>query len=205
MRGRFITLEGMDGAGKSSHLSWIPDFFASRGIKLCVTREPGGTPLGEALRQMLLNATQKSHPDTEALLMFAARREHIAQVIEPALSSGQWVLCDRFTDATFAYQAGGSGLDWGRIEQLEAWVQGELQPHLTLYFDVPSQVGKQRTQSVRAPDRFESEGMAFFDRVRAGYLKRLKQFPHRMHLIDSTQSYEDVKVTVESIILSNCF
>jgi dTMP kinase len=115
------------------------------------------------------------------------------------------VLCDRFTDATFAYQAGGSGLDWGRIEQLEAWVQGELQPHLTLYFDVPSQVGKHRTQSVRAPDRFESEGMAFFDRVRAGYLKRLKQFPHRMHLIDSTQSYDDVKVMVESIILSNCF
>jgi len=136
MQGKFITLEGIDGAGKSTHLKWLAAFLEKRGIPVRVTREPGGTEIGEKLRQMLLDGGQKLHPETEALLMFAARREHLAQVIVPALDAGTWVVCDRFTDATFAYQSGGSGISWQRIEALEQWVQQGLQPDITLYFDV---------------------------------------------------------------------
>ena len=204
-RGKFITLEGMDGAGKSTHLTWIPGFLQARGVTVCLTREPGGTPVGERLRELLLDKEQKLHPDTEALLMFAARREHLDKVIVPALESGAWVVCDRFTDATFAYQSGGSALPWERIAALETWVQGGVQPDLTLYFDVPSAVGKARTQAAREPDRFEQEGRTFFDRVREGYLRRVHENPQRMHIIDGTAALAEVKLSVEKVILSNCF
>ncbi len=204
-RGKFITLEGMDGAGKSTHLSWIPGFLVARGVKVRLTREPGGTPLGERLRELMLDKHQKLHAETEALLMFAARREHLAKVILPALEAGEWVVCDRFTDATFAYQSGGSGLAWDRIAMLENWVQGSLQPDLTLYFDVPSEVGKARTQAAREPDRFEQEGRSFFDRVREGYLRRAREMPQRVQIIDGTETLEKVKQSVENIILSICF
>ena len=204
-RGKFITLEGMDGAGKSTHLEWLPAFIEARGVKVVQTREPGGTPVGEKLREMLLDKSQGLHADTEALLMFAARREHIAKVIEPALRRGTWVLCDRFTDATFAYQSAGSGLAWERIEALERWVHGELQPDLTLYFDVSSEVGKARTSAVREPDRFEREGRSFFDRVREGYLRRAREHPLRTCVINGAQRLEVVRQHVESIVLSHCF
>lgn len=204
-RGKFITLEGMDGAGKSTHLTWIPGFLEARGIKVQLTREPGGTALGEQLRTLMLDKHQNLHADTEALLMFAARREHLDKIILPALDAGIWVVCDRFTDATFAYQSGGSGLDWSRIAALESWVQGELRPDLTLYFDVPSEVGKARTQAARDPDRFEQEGRSFFDRVREGYLRRAREDARRMQIIDGTAALESVKKAVEKIIISNCF
>lgn len=204
-RGKFITLEGMDGAGKSTHLSWLPSFIEARGVRVRLTREPGGTPLGEKLRELLLDRNQHLHIDTEALLMFAARREHLDKVILPALNDGVWVVCDRFTDASFAYQSGGSGLAWERIEALETWVQGGLQPDLTLYFDVPAEIGKARSGAVRAPDRFEQEGRSFFERVRAGYQRRACENPARMHIIDATVALEGVKSSVESIIVTNCF
>jgi dTMP kinase len=204
-RGKFITLEGMDGAGKSTHLAWLPAFLEARGAKVRLTREPGGTPLGERLRELMLDKHQQLHADTEALLMFAARREHLDKVILPALNDGVWVVCDRFSDATFAYQSGGSGLAWERIGALESWVQGGLQPDLTLYFDVPATVGKARTQAVRMPDRFEQEDGLFFERVRAGYLRRAREHPARIHIIDSAVTLEEVKKKVEEIILTNCF
>ena len=204
-RGKFITLEGMDGAGKSTHLTWIPDFLQARGINVQLTREPGGTPLGERLRELMLDKAQKLHSETEALLMFAARREHLDKVILPALDAGAWVVCDRFTDATFAYQSGGSGLAWERIEALETWVQGGLQPDLTLYFDVPSEVGKARTLAAREPDRFEQEGRAFFDRVRDGYLRRAREDNRRVRIIDGTDTLENVKQAVGGVISSVCF
>ncbi len=204
-RGKFITLEGMDGAGKSTHLAWLPAFIEARGIPVKLTREPGGTPLGEKLRELMLDKNQKLNPDTEALLMFAARREHLDKVILPALGDGVWVICDRFTDATFAYQSGGSGLAWERVEVLESWVQGGLQPDLTLYFDVPAEVGKARTQAARTPDRFEREEHPFFARVRGAYLRRAREQPTRIQVIDGTAALEEVKKSVEIIILSNCF
>ena len=195
----------MDGAGKSTHLTWIPDFLQARGINVQLTREPGGTPLGERLRELMLDKAQKLHSETEALLMFAARREHLDKVILPALDAGAWVVCDRFTDATFAYQSGGSGLAWERIEALETWVQGGLQPDLTLYFDVPSEVGKARTLAAREPDRFEQEGRAFFDRVRDGYLRRAREDNRRVRIIDGTDTLENVKQAVGGVISSVCF
>lgn len=204
-KGKFITLEGMDGAGKSTHLAWLPAFIEARGVRVCLTREPGGTPLGEKLRELLLHKDQTLNAETEALLMFAARREHLDKVILPALNAGTWVICDRFTDATFAYQSGGSGLAWERIEALEQWVQGDTQPDLTLYFDVPSEVGKSRTSAVREPDRFEQEGDSFFDRVRAAYLRRAREHPSRIHRIDATASLIEVKQSVEIKIISICF
>ncbi len=204
-RGKFITLEGMDGAGKSTHLTWIPGFLQARGINVQLTREPGGTPLGERLRELMLDKAQKLHSETEALLMFAARREHLDKVILPALDAGAWVVCDRFTDATFAYQSAGSGLAWERIEALETWVQGGLQPDLTLYFDVPSEVGKARTLAAREPDRFEQEGRAFFDRVRDGYLRRAREDNRRVRIIDGTDTLENVKQAVGGVISSVCF
>ena len=204
-RGKFITLEGMDGAGKSTHLSWLPSFLEARGVRVLLTREPGGTPLGEKLRELMLDRNQKLNIETEALLMFAARREHLDKVILPALNDGVWVVCDRFTDATFAYQSGGSGLAWERIAALEHWVQGELQPDLTLYFDVPAEIGKARTKAVRAADRFEQEDRSFFERVREAYLRRAGENPARMQVIDGTVALEDVKKSVENIVINICF
>ena len=201
-RGRFITLEGMDGAGKTTHLEWLRQRLAAKGVALTVTREPGGTALGEALRTLLLDIPGIRDPETEALLMFAARREHIAQVIVPALSAGRWVLCDRFTDATYAYQAGGSGMAWERVAALERWVQGDLQPDLTLYFDLDPTVGRARTQKARAPDRFEREQLAFYERVRAAYQRRATEYPQRIKVIDAARSIPEIQQELEKIIVT---
>jgi len=202
-RGKFITLEGMDGAGKTTHLEWLRGKLLARDIALTVTREPGGTPLGEALRKLLLDNHDQRHPDTEALLMFAARREHIAQVIEPALAAGNCVLCDRFTDATYAYQAGGSGMAWERVAALEQWVQGALQPDLTLYFDLDPAVGRARALQAREPDRFEREKQEFYERVRAAYLRRAAEHPRRIRVIDAARTISEIQFELEDLILSN--
>ncbi len=183
-RGKFITLEGIDGAGKSSHLAFIADSIRRRGIETIGTREPGGTPLGETLRDIVLN--EKMHADTEALLVFAARREHLASVIEPALAAGHWVISDRFTDSTFAYQCGGRGLSIERTRILEQWVHGNLQPDLTLLFDAPLAVARERLdRGTPNPDKFEREQDAFFARVRSAYLERAREFPQRIKVLNS--------------------
>ena len=196
-RGKFITLEGIDGAGKSTHVGGIADFLRGRGREVVVTREPGGTPLGEKLRAVLLS--QAMTIDTETLLMFAARREHIAQVIAPALAQGRWVICDRFTDATYAYQGSGGGMAKDRIAVLERWVHDGLRPDLTLVFDVPVEVALARLPKERK-DRFESEDKAYFERVRAGYLERAAAEPHRVRVVDGSRPVNNVKKEVEDII-----
>ena len=200
-RGKFITLEGLDGAGKSTHVGAIADLLRARGKDVVATREPGGTPLGEKLRSVLLS--EKLNIDTETLLMFAARREHIARVIEPALAAGRWVVSDRFTDATYAYQGAGGGMPRERIAALEAWVIGGLTPDLTLVFDVPVDTALARLAGV-SKDRFESEGRSYFERVRAGYLERAGKEPRRMRVIDSGRALDKVKKEVEKIVLSLC-
>lgn len=198
--GKFISLEGMDGAGKSTH---IPDIIAQlqqHGVEVVSTREPGGTKLGEQLREILLH--EPMHPETEAMLMFAARREHIAQVIQPALARGAYVLTDRFSDATYAYQCGAKGVSAEKIMQLEEWVQMGLQPDITLLFDVPPEVSLQRLASARTPDKFEREGLAFFAQLRTSYLQRAAEFPQRFRVIDANQTLDKVKVIVADIIAS---
>jgi dTMP kinase len=196
--GKFITFEGIDGAGKSTHIGFVADFLAARGIRVLTTREPGGTPLGERLRELLLH--EAMHLETEALLMFAARREHLAQVIEPALTRGDWVISDRFTDASFAYQGGGRRLARAKLEALEQWVHPHLQPDLTLLFDVPLEVARERLAASRTPDKFEREQAEFFEATRAEYLRRAGQFPARFRVIDSTRSREDVRKKLEEIV-----
>ena len=202
-RGKFITLEGVDGAGKSTHLAWIAERLRARGRDVVVTREPGGTPLGERLRELLLS--EPMHIDTETMLMFAARREHLARVIAPALEAGRWVLSDRFTDATYAYQGGGRGLSSDRIAALERWVHGDLQPDLTLYFDLSVEVARERlAASESTPDRFEREAAGFFERVRSTYLERAAAHPQRIRVIDAAESLDDVKNALESIFIIYC-
>jgi len=200
MAGLFITVEGIDGAGKTTHLQWLREYFTHRGRRVVATREPGGTPLGEDLRELLLHSEYPIHPETEALLMFAARREHLERVILPALAAGGVVLCDRFTDATFAYQGWGRGVSTAQLEILEQWVQQGLQPDLTLYFDVPAQVGHQRLGPGQSRDRFERERTDFFERARSGYLNRAARDPQRFRVIDSTQSISDIQRTLEKIV-----
>ena len=195
--GKFITLEGIDGAGKSTQLAWIVELLQRAGVQPVVTREPGGTLLGERVRALLLDKSLIMHAETEALLMFAARREHLDKVILPALAQGQWVISDRFTDASFAYQGGGRGLDNARLGILEHWVQGGLQPDLTLYFDVPVEVGQQRVSQIKDADRFEQEKAGFFQRVRDAYLDRARQFSNRIEIIDSSGPLAEVKAAVE--------
>lgn len=203
MRGKFITLEGVDGAGKSTHLGWLVDTLRARGRNVVQTREPGGTALGEKLRELLLS--EPMHLETEALLMFAARREHIAQVIEPALARGDWVVCDRFTDASFAYQGGGRGLDRAKLESLESWVQGGLTPDLTLLFDVPIDVALGRIGGMgRELDRFEQEKADFFERVRAAYLARAERDTHRIRVIEADRPIDAIKNELEEVIASVC-
>lgn len=198
-RGRFITFEGIDGAGKSTQHTWAVDYLRAQGHAVVATREPGGTPLGEKLRALLLS--EPMHLETEALLMFAARREHVAEVIEPALARGDWVVCDRFVDASFAYQGGGRGLAWDKLERLAQWVLGDLQPNLTLVFDAPVAVAQQRLHAATAnPDRFEQEQAAFFERVRAAYLRLAAENPGRVHLIDATQTPSQINKILENII-----
>jgi dTMP kinase len=191
MTGRFITFEGIDGAGKSTHIDFVAAELARAGREITVTREPGGTDLGEQLRALLLSRPMT--PRTETLLMFAARCEHLAQVIRPALEQGRWVLCDRFTDATYAYQAGGRQLPAEQIEALERWVHPDLQPDLTLLFDVDPTVAAKRRAGARAADRFESEQQDFFARVRAVYLERAARFPQRFFVIDGASDVESIR------------
>jgi len=201
-RGKFITLEGVDGAGKSTHMEWIADRLRASGVELVQTREPGGTELGEQLRALVLS--EPMHIDTETLVMFAARREHMARLILPALDAGQWVLSDRFTDATFAYQGGGRQMPAERIAALEAWVQGDFQPDLTLVFDVPLEVAESR-RAGRSGDRFEAEDRLFFERVRESYLRRAREFPQRIKVIDSAKSVDQIRKELEETISTHCF
>jgi dTMP kinase len=193
-RGKFITFEGIDGAGKSTHIGFVGELLAARGKTVVLSREPGGTPLGEQLRNLLLH--EKMHLETEALLMFASRREHIAQLIEPGIARGDWVLSDRFTDASFAYQSGGRGMDRAKMEALEQWVHPQLQPDLTLVFDVPLEVARQRLDATRTLDKFEQEQADFFSRCRNEYLRRAAQFPDRITVIDSTRSIEETRANI---------
>ena len=203
MRGRFITFEGIDGAGKSTHHGWMVEHLRSKGRNVVSTREPGGTPLGEKLRGLLLTETMDI--ETEAMLMFAARREHIVKLIEPALASGKWVVSDRFTDASFAYQGGGRGLTKTKLQQLETWVQGDLQPDLTFLFDLDVATASKRLQGTgQTADRFEKEKEDFFDRVRQAYLDRAKEFPRRFHIIDASLSIDEIHKLLEEIISSDC-
>lgn len=198
MQGKFISFEGIDGAGKSTHIGFVADLLARRGRQVVTTREPGGTPLGEKLRDLLLH--DKMHLETEALLMFASRREHIAQVIAPNLAQGAWVLSDRFTDASFAYQSGGRGLPRAKLEALESWVHADLQPDLTLLFDVPLEVARERLDATRTLDKFEREQADFFERCRAEYLRRAAQFPARFAVIDSTRSIEAIRLDLTAVL-----
>ncbi len=197
---KFITFEGVDGAGKSTHLAWFAAALRERGVDLIVTREPGGTALGEQLREMLLQ--QAMTVGTEAMLMFAARLEHVEQVINPALRAGKWVISDRFSDASFAYQGGGRGMDWGKLKQLEQWVHPDLQPDLTLFFDVPIEVARQRLKNNVSLDRFEQEQDDFFERVRAAYHRRVTETPQRYIVIDAAQSVAAVQQRLATIITS---
>jgi dTMP kinase len=192
--GRFITIEGGEGAGKSSNIAFIQTFLESKGIEILSTREPGGTPLGEEIRGLLLgHRHEEMGEDTELLLMFAARAQHIGQVIKPALDAGKWVVCDRFTDASYAYQGGGRGISMARIRMLEEWVQGALKPHLTLLLDLPVEVGMDRAGRRSTPDRFEKEETLFFERVRAAYLKIAQENPERMKIIDASVALDRVQ------------
>lgn len=201
MQGKFITLEGVDGAGKSTHLSWLVEHLRAQGRTVVQTREPGGTPLGEKLRSLLL--AEPMHLETEALLMFAARREHLDLVIKPAIARGDWVVCDRFTDASFAYQGGGRGLPVEKLAELETWVQGNFQPDLTLLFDLPIEIAAQRMAgAARQLDRFEQEKTEFHERVRAAYLARATQMPARVRIIDARQTPDQIQKQLEVLIIS---
>jgi len=199
-KAKFITFEGVDGAGKSTGLDWFADALRQRGIDLLVTREPGGTPLGEQLREILLN--QPMHVETEAMLMFAARREHVEKVIRPALQRGTWVISDRFSDASFAYQGGGRGVPLAKLEQLEQWVHGDLQPDLTLLFDIPIEVARQRLSNNVSLDRFEQEKGEFFERVRQAYLARAAKSPQRISIIHAEKSLQEVQQELSRIVSS---
>lgn len=200
LRGKLITFEGIDGAGKSTHLAWVADFLQNQGLEVVVTREPGGTVLGEALRELLLDHRQTMHAETEALLMFAARREHLDKVILPALQRGAWVVSDRFTDASFAYQGGGRGVPLAKLKKLEQWCLEDFSPDLTLYFDVPVTIGRQRVQAARTTDRFEQESDLFFERVRQAYLQRVAEFPDRIRIVEGSLPLATVKTAVAAIV-----
>jgi dTMP kinase len=195
-RGRFITLEGVDGAGKSTHAAWLADTLRAWGYTVVATREPGGTPLGETLRGLVLSESMSL--DTETLLMFAARCEHLAQVIEPALARGDWVVCDRYTDATYAYQGGGRQLGAERVAVLEQWMRPALQPDRTWLFDVPLELARARLADARQPDRFEREAAEFFERTRAAYHARAAAHPGRIRIVDSSRPVEQVRAQLHA-------
>ena len=203
MNGFFLVLDGIDGAGKSTHLSFIQEFLSNEGIETIYTREPGGTDLGEKLREILLHQNNKMHPDTETLLMFAARAQHLNQLIYPALNTGKWVIYERFTDASYAYQSGGRQMPDSRIATIENWVQGDFRPDMTIIFDVPVAVSQERVAKVRQKDRFEQEDPEFFERVRQAYLRQAAKNPKRYAVIDSNQDKEMVQNHLLHI-LSGC-
>ena len=196
--GKFITLEGVDGAGKSTHLDYLADRIRARSVELVVTREPGGTPLGEKLRALLLSDPMQ--PDTELMLMYAARAEHVAALIKPALARGAWVLSDRFADASYAYQCGGRGIKAGRLKALEDWTLAGFKPDLTLLFDVAAEVAESRRAQARTADRFEQEQAAFFTRVREAYLRRAQAEPRRVRVIDAGRSIESIRAELDRIM-----
>jgi dTMP kinase len=197
-RGLFLTLEGVDGAGKSTHVQWIVDRLADLGQPVLCTREPGGTAIGEQLRTLLLHEAMTL--ECETLLMFAARAEHVRTVIEPALAAGTWVVCDRFTDATYAYQGGGRNMDMQTIAWLEQMVQGDLRPDLTLLLDAPIELGMQRAQKRGALDRFEVEQIDFFKRVQQTYLQRAAEHPNRYQIIDASLPLEQVQAQISAVL-----
>ena len=196
MSGRFITFEGIDGAGKSTHIAALAERLRRSGAEVVCTREPGGTELAEKLRDLVLHLSMDAL--TEAMLVFAARRDHVQRVIQPALARGASVVCDRFTDATFAYQGSGRGFDLALLAQLETWVQGDLQPTLTLWLDLPAETAARRRAEARAADRFEREDQAFFERVRAGYAARMAAAPQRFARIDSSLAKPAVWAQIEA-------
>ena len=196
--GSFITLEGVDGAGKSTHLGFIADWLRDHGKQVILTREPGGTPLGEELRTLLLNRDMDA--DTELLLMFAARQAHLAELVWPQLARGAWVVSDRFTDASYAYQCGGRGIDAARLAVLEQWVQRGFQPTLTLLFDVPAEVAESRRSAARVADRFEREADSFFNRVRQAYLQRARAEPQRIRVVDASQSIAAIQTELARLL-----
>ena len=201
MPAHFITLEGSEGVGKSTALSFIKTYFAEKKIDFVLTREPGGTPLGESIRELLLNRNdEKVLPETELLLMFATRAQHIAHVIKPALSAGKTVISDRFTDASFAYQGGGRQIDFKKIETLANWIQGDLVPDLTLLLDAPVDIGLSRIEGRAHKDRIEQEKAVFFERVREVYLARAREFPARFAIIDATQSIDHVQLQIKNAL-----
>lgn len=200
-RGKFITIEGQDGAGKSTNVAVVEAFLASRNIEFVHTREPGGTDFGEQLRDILLGSGDDEVGDmAELLLIFAARAQHIKQVIEPNLAAGTWVLCDRFTDATYAYQGGGRGMSMSEIAKLEQTVQGALRPNLTLLLDLPVELGESRAGQRSSPDRFEQQELEFKQKVRECYLQRARGNPGRIKIIDASQSIEDVEQQITAVL-----
>ena len=200
-KGMFITLEGGEGAGKSTQMAYVEQCLKQTGKKVHVTREPGGTELAETIRDLLLDHRQTAmHADTELLLMFAARAQHLAELIRPALEAGEWVLCDRFTDATYAYQGGGRGIDMDRIAVLEDWVQGSLRPDLTLLLDLPVEIGLSRAGKRGDLDRFEREQQEFFERVRNTYCQLATQHPERFRVIDASRDIPEVQVQIDQAL-----
>lgn len=200
-KGKFITIDGVEGAGKSTQIAFICDYLKSRQIDVVLTREPGGTAVGEKIRELLLsNTTGKMHADTELMLMFAARNEHIQNKILPALENGSWVLSDRFTDASYAYQGGGRGLSIERIAQLEAWTVQDFTPDMTLLLDLSVELGMSRVEHRGEKDRIESEAIDFFNRVRQTYIDRSKQYPDRIKLIDSSKTPDYTKAQIQAIL-----
>jgi dTMP kinase len=200
-RGLFITVEGIEGVGKSTNMEYLHESLLAAGVEVVLTREPGGTELGEKIRGLLLDHNnQNMTDDTELMLMFAARAQHLAELIRPALAKGEWVLCDRFTDSTYAYQGGGRGIETRRIALLEDWVQGDFRPHVTLLLDVPVEVGMARAQARGELDRFEREQEAFFHQVREAYLDRARQEPGRFKIIDASCSIEEVQGQIDAVL-----
>ncbi len=201
MTGKFITIEGSEGVGKSSNIAFIESYLRDAGKNVLLTREPGGTGLGEAIRTLLLDANNRAMcSDTELLLMFAARAQHLDEVIRPALTTGKWVICDRFTDATYAYQGGGRGIPESRIAILEQWVQHDLQPDLTLLLDMPVAGGLERARRRSAPDRFEQEKRVFFERVREAYLTRAKKYSARFRVVNAEPALVRVQAQIRDIL-----
>jgi dTMP kinase len=201
MHGKFITIEGTEGVGKTTNIDFIQAWLLEQNIEFLATREPGGTPLAEQVRQLLLTPSDEKICDTaELLLMFAGRAQHLDQVILPSLDAGKWVVCDRFTDATYAYQGAGRGMDGTLIEHLEHLVQGVLRPDLTLILDIPVEIGLKRASDRSAPDRFEQEQVEFFERVRQGYLNTAGKDPQRYAVIDASQSLDGVQFDIKAVL-----